>query len=42
MDIGRVFEGTEPDDVLDEVKRTVKVEFVGVGFVCTIYESVNV
>ena len=42
MDIERVFVGTEPDDVFDEVKRTVKVEFVGVGFVCTIYESVNV
>ena len=42
MDIERVFVGTEPDDVLDEVKLTVKVEFVGVGFVCTIFESVIV
>ena len=42
MDIKRVFVGTEPDDVLDEVKLTVKVEFVGVGFVSTIFESVIV
>ena len=42
MDIERAFVGTEPDDVLYEVKLTVKAEFVGVGFVSTIFESVIV
>ena len=33
IDIERLFVGTELDDVSDEVKLTVTVEFFGVGFV---------
>ena len=35
IDIERVFVGSEPDAVLDEVKVNLKVAFVGVGFVRT-------
>ena len=42
IDIERDFVGTEPDDVLDELKLTLKVEFVEVGFDWSLFEFVNV